>query len=63
MAYCDQLRYRDAKINRSWLISLPNVLRTRFCFPAKQSGRNEGILFRLWRKEIPKIPNIFTLFH
>ena len=29
MAYCDQLRYRD---NRSWLISLPNVLRTRFFY-------------------------------
>ena len=29
--------------------------------PAKQSGRNEGILFKLWRKEILKIPNIFYI--
>ena len=35
----------------------------RWGSPAKQSGRNEGILFKLWRKEIPKIPNIFILFH
>ena len=28
-----------------------------------QSRRNEGILFKLWRKEIPKNPNIFILFH
>ena len=35
----------------------------RWGSPAKQSGGNEEILFKLWRKEISKIPDIFTLFH
>ena len=43
-------------------LGVPSFL-LRWGSPAKQSGRNEGIFFKLWRKEIPKIPDIFIMFH
>ena len=70
LPYAIKQRIRDRMTNTASHITFfnyfahgPFTFLLRWGSPAEQSGKNEGILFKLWRKEIPKIPNIFILFH
>ena len=52
----------------SWKLEVCfKILCLTFCFAGSpqlsKAVKRAKILFRLWRKEIPKIPDIFILFH
>ena len=59
----EQSSFPEEPVKLIQWVKIAHSLLLRWGSPAKHSSRNEGILFRLWRKEIPKIPDIFTLFH